>query len=171
LTLNQDLVVQKSSKNCRKYYASICGNSEKVICLYDGELDIYNSNLVLLRTVGQNNYSLPFYVHSSNITEVLILNDNYILKCSNNITIVNIVSGIQVASIDIESHQIVTKDNRIYAVVSNNDGEFEVQIHDSNGNLKNTFKLIGFTKDCLSSFNENSIDYSLNKTSLILNKY
>jgi hypothetical protein len=172
LTMNQDLVVQKRSGNCGKLYSQLCGNSEKVIGLYEGKLDIYNSNLELIQTVGQIVHSLlSFYVDDSNIIEVLILNDNYILRRSNNITIVNINSGIQVALIEIKSHQIVTKDNIIYAVVSNKNSEYELKVYNSNGELKNDYKLIGFTTDYLYSFNGNKIVSSLNKTSLLLNQY
>jgi hypothetical protein len=172
LTMNQDLVVQKKSSNCGKLYTSLCGNSEKIIGLYEGELDIYNSDLQLLQTVGQfDNNSLPFYVDSPNIIEIIKSNDNYILRRSNNITIVNINSGIQVASIYITSHQIVTKDNKIYAVVSIKNSEYALKVYNSNGKLEYDYILKGFTTDCLLSFNDYKIDFSLNKTSLLVNKF
>jgi hypothetical protein len=170
LTLNLDLVTLKKSNKHSKLYSSFCGDSEKIIGLYDGKLDIYNSNLELIQTVGQIDSSLPFYVNPSNI-EALILNNNYILRHPNNITIVNIVSGIQVASIDITSHQIVTKYNKIYAVISNNNNGFELQVYNSNGKLERENTLIGFTTDCLLSFGENKIDISLNKRSFLLNEF
>jgi hypothetical protein len=77
ITISQNLVVQKRYGNCGKLYTSMFGNSEKIIGLYQGRLDIYNSNLEFIQTVGQTNNLLPFYVDSSNIIEILILNDNY----------------------------------------------------------------------------------------------
>jgi hypothetical protein len=170
VTMNQDLVVQHIVY-CGQKYSALCGNSERIIGLYDGKLDIYNEKLEFLQTVGQtDNNSLPFYVDSSKIIEILLLNDNYILRHSNNVTIVNYNSGIQVTSIDIESHQIVTKDNKIYAIVSSKNNEYEVHVYDSNGELEYDYKLIGFKNDYLLSFNENKIDFLLNKTSLLMNK-
>jgi hypothetical protein len=170
-TLNQDLVVQIRSSNCSKSYSQICGNSEKIIGLCGGQLDIYNSNLQLLQTVGQTDNSLPFYVDPSNIIEILIFNDNYILRRSNNIAIVNIVSGVQTNSIDIKSHQMITKDNRIYAVVLNKYNQFELQVYNSTGKLEFEQALEGFSTDLILSFTENRIVSSLSKTSLVLNKY
>jgi hypothetical protein len=171
LIMNQDLIILKNFPTRKKYF-SVCGNSQNIIGLYQGKLDIFNADLELLQTVGQNYNSLPFYVDSLNvIDDILILNDKYILKRSNNIIIANINDGIQVASIDIEAHQIVTKNNKIYAVVSNNNDEFEVQVYDSNGDLEHKNLLKGFSKNFLLSFNEDRIDFSLDITSLILNEY
>jgi hypothetical protein len=67
--VNQDLVVQKKT-DCINKYTSLCGNSEKIIGLHKGKLDIYNYNLKLLQTVDQtDSNSLPFYVDSSNIID------------------------------------------------------------------------------------------------------
>jgi hypothetical protein len=171
LSMDQDLVVQKNV-TCRGIYSKFCGNSEKIIGLHNGKLDIYNSNLEILQTVGQTDIDLlPFYIDPSNITEILLLNNNFILRSSNNITLMNIESGFQEASIDIKNHQVITKDNRIYVVASNNKGKFELKVYNSNGELKYDYALIGFTTDCLLSLNEYKIDFSLNKRNLLVNYY
>jgi hypothetical protein len=169
MTIDQELIT-RNNVSCRKYYTLMCGNSEKIIGSFAGVLDIYNSNLSFLQTVDHTINSLPYF-HLSVTTEILISNDNYILKCFNNIKIVNIASGIQEASIDVICNQIVVKDNKIY-IVAKIVSKYELQIYNSNGHLERTFALTGLKKDCLLSLNfKNKIDFLLNNKTLIINKY
>jgi hypothetical protein len=181
--LNEHLIVQRSVI-CSKQYDSVCGNSEAIIGLTrDCQLDIYSQNLKFLKTVSsiQPNYNSSLFsrlftsVKIPNIAKIEIINKSCILKMFNKIRIVNIDSGTEEASIDIEGfkeNQMAIKNGLIHNVVSNEEDHFEIQVFNLKGKLEFKYSLIGFNTDCFLAFNNNNkINFSLNKNNLLLNKY
>jgi hypothetical protein len=169
--LDQNLSIQKSI-NCEKLYSSIDLGSNNVIGLYKGKLDVYDLTLNLTKQVGQPHISNPFYIDPQVVYQVKILSNHYILRSKDEIRIINLESGIEQASIKVESHQIILNENRIILVVyQKSSDDFELHIYNLNGKLRTKYLLNHFTSDSLLSYRNNKIDFLLNKKTLRLKKY
>jgi hypothetical protein len=167
--LNKKLNLLKSF-NCGKQYSSICGNSENVIGLDVNTIDIYNSELQLLKSAGQINCSLPYFINDKNITQIEILNKNYILRTENRLRLINIETGIETTSIEVYNHQLIISYNKLYVVAYNENNDFEFRIYNSSGILEAKYSMINFTPNSLLLYNER-IDCLFNKNTFISRKY
>jgi hypothetical protein len=179
-SLNQDLVIQKSVE-CRNEYFSICGSSQNIIGLTHEFIDIYDSNLQFLKSVGQS----KLYFDSP--TEVQILNQKYISKEDQQIRIINGNSCIVKAFINVKAIQMVIQDNKIIVIALEEvdlgndrnyikhkkvkDECYEVRVYNLNGNLESKYSLFGYKRGYFLSFKDGVINFALNKDTLELNEY
>jgi hypothetical protein len=165
--IDQNLKLTKEAQ-CRNSYNLICANAHTVIGLNLAQMDIYDSKFKLLKTVGQTNRSLPYFIDFYNTLQIETLNRKIILRSNNRIRIIDLNNGMEEVSIDVYIYQMILNDNKLNVIAFNDDEEFEFQVYYLNGKLQAKYPMMDFTEDYLLSYNNNKVNFLWNKYTLEL---
>jgi hypothetical protein len=160
--------------DCRKRYTSICGDCDLIIGLSEGQVDVYGSNLEKqLKTINIHSIEPPLMSEEigENVLQIETSNKKYISREDSKVRIVDVDSSKQTGLITVNAYQMIVNKDNIHLIILKENGEYEFQIYDFNGNLKSKYTLIGFTNKCFLSYNNDKINFLLNEETKEFSKY